>query len=406
MGGRHPALPHAELAAHIRNKRVAAPNPRIAKLQREEPAYQTLFDLIALCQTQQPSQRPAPPQEYPQTFFELEELLSRVYSGAATAEESGQILSGLLASPVFYQRVLAKLETLAPQAAWEEAEALEGIAIKSDAEIMEIMTQTTPSPIADRQRQPNPVRLWIDDFVEGVHRITAREPAGALVWQMPATFIAGTVQAVAQALDFITGHRVLAFGAPLALFAFMFFFNEKTEHDFYTYDDRAPYDYDSGTRGPSEPAAADSLLIDFKGRFKLAMSDYMLRDYPRALQILEGLQPNIAALSSHTSNENFAALMRDYYFYTGVSHFAWSRSKRFKQNREHHAEQAVYWLARADSLTQAGPMPQSEREAFFLGLAYGFAEQKDKALAVLRKIPSTSFFYQQSIERINEWSKP
>ncbi|NUO82251.1 hypothetical protein HUU05_19435, partial [candidate division KSB1 bacterium] len=196
MGGRRPTPPHAQLVTLLREENAAGSKTLIDKLQQEEPAYQALFELVALCRTLGSSPKQTATQEYPQSFLELEELLSRIYSGAATPEDGARIMNGLLVSPVFYQRLLAKLETIAPQLVWEEADALADIAVKSDAEMMAIIKRVAPASTLTRQIQPSPARLWLDNFIEGVRSLRPRAPAGFSIAQMLATFVAGTMQAL------------------------------------------------------------------------------------------------------------------------------------------------------------------------------------------------------------------
>jgi hypothetical protein len=74
--------------------------------------------------------------------------------------------------------------------------------------------------------------------------------------------------------------------------------------------------------------------------------------------------------------------------------------------KEQHQESALQFLARADSLARAHRMSGSDRETYFLGLAYGFAGRRAEAVAQLNKIPSNSIYYKHDVIRlINEWSK-
>ncbi|MEK7729331.1 MAG: hypothetical protein AAB354_13035 [candidate division KSB1 bacterium] len=379
MGGRRPTLPHAEVAALINGHRERDEYV-LSALQQEEPVYQTLFELIALCQKQAHRTRPEPRHDNaPQTFFGIEQLLLRIYAGNATSEEAAQLLGGLQNSPIFYRRLLTKLEALTPELVWEEAEALEGITIKSDEEVLAL------------------VRMASDP-------VEPREPWGARTWQALAAVMLGVLHASAQVMDFLLGHRAIAVGLPLLLIASLTVFQIGFGADDFT--ERTPYDYQGPIlRGSSYSDAADLQFIDFSDTFLSAITDYLLRDYSTALQKFESLEPQAAALHSNLKHEKYASLLRDYYFYAGLSHFALSHKKSFfrGENRA-HAAQAVMWLARADSLAQGRDFP--ERETYFLGLAYDCNNQRAQAISELKKIPAHSEFYAESGARIKEWSNP
>lgn len=378
MGGRRPTLPHAELAAFIN-----APNFRddysLEELQQAEPVYQALFELIAFCRKQKPQMDDATPPP-PQNFETLDWLLMRIYAGAAKPLEAGQLLQGLASSPAFYRRVLVKLEALAPQLAWEEAQALEGITMKSDEEVL--------------------------DLVRGAAEIPGpRVSLGERAWQAVSAVALGAAHATLQAVDFITGHRALAYGLPLALIASFTVFEIGFAPGPYRH--QVPHDPASSLRGPSRSQVEEAQFYDFKAVFGVAMSDYLLHDYSHALDTLAGLQTLAQAFSSKIGNEEYAALLRDYYFYTGVSHFALAHEKSlFRKTPEQHAAQAVHWLNQAATLTRARSLPESDREIYFLGLALGRNHQKERAVSELRKILPGSAFHQECLTRIKEWSNP
>ncbi len=376
MGGRRPTLPHAELAAVIKANNVRD-DYFLSELQQQEPVYQTLFELIALCRKRTPHKNPEAGSAPPQTFDALEQVLLKLYAGTATPDEAGQILSGLRTSPSFYRRLLAKLEALTPHVAWEEMKTLEGVSIKSEEEVLQL------------------VRGAVD-------QIEAKESAGEQAWRAMSNVTRETFHASVQVLDFITGHRMVAVGLPLVLIASFTLFQFGLSSP---YEKSAPYPPPSNLRGSLTFQAKDSGYYQFKDSFAQAMSDYVLRDYTNTLKKLESLQPRAESLHSNLADENYASLLRDYYFYTGVSHLALSRKKSFFSKKPgQHAELAVRWLARADSLAQAGGKPGSDRETYFLGLAYGFNGQKGQAASELKKIRSNSSFHQQSLVRIKEWS--
>lgn len=409
MGDRRPILPHAKLAAFIRRESDAQTRALVEKLKREEPVYQTLFDLIAICRSRTTNQHPQE-KKYPQSFPALEDLLLRIYADDAGPEEAGQMLEGLVASPLFYQRVLVKLEALAPQSTWQEAAELGNDAVKSDNEVLEIVRQAAPEYEPSPQRRPTRVRLLLDDFSEDVQRLTAQSSVRFAAWNALTTFVAGIVQSVAYTLDFVVNKPGYALAAPL-LVILALNLNRLSPTPPYDSDKHLLYSVPSSWRAPATlpDHEMEGVFYRFKARVKSALGYYLEHEYPRTVAALESLRPQADSLSAAAMNAAQAEALRDYYFYTGVSYLAWSRSRRFEpaaEEKTHLAAQALYWLTRAHESAQMRAPAQVDRETFFLGLAYGFADRKTEAVRLLEKIPQTSSFYDQSVERINAWSKP
>ena len=96
--------------------------------------------------------------------------------------------------------------------------------------------------------------------------------------------------------------------------------------------------------------------------------------------------------------------LQDFYFYTGLSHFALSRSKDKgigKELRDLENRRAIQNLLYADSLTEG---QDNYREAFFLGVVYGLSQDKNRALKKLENIKPESDFYVRSKKLIHRWS--
>ncbi|NUO83711.1 hypothetical protein HUU05_26850, partial [candidate division KSB1 bacterium] len=171
-------------------------------------------------------------------------------------------------------------------------------------------------------------------------------------------------------------------------------------------DEKVPYTYVSGTRGsPSTTQAAS--LATFQHEFGIAMSDYMLRRYRNAQTTLEKIAPVLSDLQKDLPEKEYAGLLSEYLFYGGVSQLALARSKHAElsdSQRVQHLEQAVVLLSRADSLAQKHHLPEAEREAYFLGIAYGFSGKHREAVEQLRQVPSTSAYYSYSTKLIARWT--
>lgn len=202
---------------------------------------------------------------------------------------------------------------------------------------------------------------------------------------------------------------VVMIGALVTLLPYQFFIRNNTAN-YYVYDEHVPYDYNlSGLRGTQSDTGTDSLLQVFVNQFKLGMADYLSRDYANAVEMFQSLEPVALSLQqTQVENEVFLAWLRNYYFYSGVSHFALSRSRASDfspEVKQLHVTEAIRCLAQADSLVAARHFEGSDREIYFLGLAYGFGGRIDLAMAQLQKITPESGFYQNALKLIEKWAE-
>jgi hypothetical protein len=198
-------------------------------------------------------------------------------------------------------------------------------------------------------------------------------------------------------------------GVLAVLLPYQIFINKDADN-YYVYDEQLPYDYNmSSLRGAQSGAEADSLLLAFVNQFRLGMADYLSRDYASAVGMFQSLEPVVLLLQqTRSENEKILPWLRDYFFYSGVSHFALSRSRvsdLSPEVKQQHAAASIRWLAGADSLVTARHLEGGDREIYFLGLAYGFAGRRNSGVAQLRRINTESQFYNNSIDLIHQWAK-
>lgn len=377
MGGRRPTLPPAELAAILKADNFRD-NEFLHALQRTEPVYQTLFELVDVCRKQTRLRSFEDEPRPPQTLAELEPVLLKIYSGKATANEAGQILLGLQTSPNFYHLLLVKLEALTPHVAWEEAKTLEGITMKSSDEVLTIVRTA----------------MTRDEKLESV---------GEKAWRKLGEIAAETAHAGAHAWEVVTHTRAIAVGLPLLLIAILTVF-QISDLGKETIPVPLP---GGGLRGSEVMNESDKEYNQFRDTFLVAMSDYVIGDYANTLKKFESNESKAKLLYLKRENGNYAALLRDYYFYRGVSHLLLSQPKSFfSRQPRRHAEAAVSWLMRADTLAQADTTGSRYRETYYLGMAYGNNKQKQQAVAELQKIPHSNPYYGDSDEKIKTWSNP
>lgn len=407
---KNPRLPlsHAQLIAYLRHESDAPTRALIAQLRRNEPGYRALFEVIDSCQELLGAEPFAQAQYDRRRLHEIEEALLRFYAEPTDTHAAEHILAALLASPVYYQRAFAKLEALAPQSVWDHAATLQSSVLKSDAAIWEIVTQAAPSPSNKPQRIPSRARIWRDNFAADTQSLARH---ARLVPKFVTTSVAGIMQGMALALDFITRRPAFAYAVPLLVFTLVYFANERHQQKFwqnFIYDAHVPYEYDSGTRGRAAEMHAEDATAEFHRDFEIAMSDYTRRRYAATLQSLEQLVPMLPTLQSRLSATEYAAALREHVFFRGASHLALARSEKTvlpSAERLEHLQQAITFFAQADSLARSMHLPESEREIYFLGLALGFAGRTSEAAEMLRKLSLSNPAYPH-LERLQQQWPP
>lgn len=371
-----PPLPHDQIVAYLRGKSDKGTDLQILRWRNEDPAYQALFNLIDAFKTQTNRYDKIDAGNIPATFAAVEELLLRLYSGGADEETARQFIGGLLQSPVFYQRLWLKLVAIEPQ--------------------------TAPKKIL------SPEQMLTADTI--LARVEATVKPRVPVSETNADFIALVkAKLVIAAVLMWRARRYYAYALPLLLLGVIGILqlaNRGNLDNIYASDERVPIPPPSGLRGASDYSQVDSTLSLLTRGFQEAMIYYLRRDYPTTVTALEKLAPFAQQLQVGPNPEKFLSLLREYYFYRGVSHFALVRRRKAQfasGEKARHQELAIQFLARADSLAQALQTTGKDRETFFLGLAYGFAGRRAEAVDQLKKIPASSSYYEQTAKPIAEW---
>jgi len=323
-----------------------------------------------------------------------DDLIFRYTEGTASAAEAEDVQDHLDSCETCLAVVAAAARTLAqPPSKTELVEFEKAVTLNPEKQLAKIMAiaKESRSITSQSKEESKATRREFDfsprpDVWQSLRRF--------LDWPIPKPRYAFAVAVVAVA---IVG----------GLLIYRDFF-KNDPYEYYTYDDKVPYDYDVSSLRTPTTSDGDSLLYSFVTQFKLGMSDYMINNYENAIQSLQEIEPAALALQAKPEDQKYLSTMRDYYFYLGVSHFALSRSKRKNVSAEAkamHATQAIRWLARGDSLVAKNHLQGNERENYFLGLAYGFSGRRTEAIESLRKINDRSKFHDSGNQFIKEWSK-
>ena len=376
-----PQIEHRLIVAYLRGECDEEQRNRLLEIRRNDPVWQMLFDLIDRLGNQvEPRRTPAVAQTAI-SFPETEEILIDLFSGGIQEEKAQRFLDALIASPDLLRRLLLKLTAAKPELAADAVPELSQVQIRSDEELMGEVIAGVKGAIPRRKSVPSVSQVW-DNLREVLSPVRLPRFAFALLLLIAASTATWLV------------YENLLKEDPFAE---------------YVYDDRVPYEYQgSSLRGSSSALQVDSLFQVFVNRFKLAMADYMTRDYTSAIGMLEDLAFTAHAMEATSSQERYVPWLRDYYFYLGVSHLAMSSSRRSKlsaEANEQHGERSIRWLARADSLVSVHALVKGDRENYFLGLAWGLGGRSDLALAQLREVTPESENYEVSRKLIHKLSE-
>ena len=384
-------ITHQQIIEYLCDRIDPETEAYISESKKADPVYHLFFELIDELKSH------ATIKEHQKartgvrlTFSMIENMLMRILAGDIQPAEAQQIINELIGSPLFYQRLLAKMASATPEIALENVPEIEQVQIKLDDELLEIIENETrrekekiPSVKAKIKRL---LRLFpdISKSLQRPFEIPQRLPRFAYVVPV---IIVGIF------LTFITYDKII----------------KKDDFQYYVYDDKVPCEYNmSSLRNAEDILKDDPLFRSFVNQFKLGMSNYVVRDYSNAIHNFQILQSYASELLSKSPSEIVLPWIRDLYFYLGVSYLAISRSKLLDlkhEDRKRQSIHAIQSLALADSLVTVHRLQTYDRESYFLGLAYGFGGYKDSAIARLGKIKRESQFYNDSNKLIGLWSK-
>lgn len=388
--GNFNALPHEQVVAYVRGENTQEIRTQLLERTGNNTAYLLLFDIIDRFRQRVRIRERPPAISLPESFAAVEEMLLRFFSGEARDEEAQQLFDGLIASPHFYQRLLAKLALIAPPQALDDVAAMAQIHVRTDDELFDqIKAGATIEREPGRERRTrSAVPVW-EKFRDW----------GLSVMRMPKYAFAVSLLVIVGVLTLYT----------------QVFRNGNNIEDRYVYDEEIPHYYDRGLRAEAPYADENPLYYVFISNFKLGMSDYVGHDYLEAIQTFKNIEPTVQQLMQEElkpdrqPKEKLLRELRDYYFYLGVSHFALARSRISGLQPEAKTQQlhvAIQCLGRADSLAQLRrPVEENDREIYFLGLAYGFSGKRDSARVWLNRIGADSQFYEKSAPLIRAWAR-
>ncbi len=385
-------ISQGELVAYITGKADAELRSRVQKIMDTAPEYKVVLDLLTNIR-----QRGTVDLEHPAKpsgrvdAIRLEATLERLLSGSATAEDDRVFVHAMLTSPHLYELVMLKLSRVAALET-ETIPEMEMVTIPSREEFLQIVFRETP---------PQPALAGVGQKLRGIWD-WLKQRKGYVI-PIPAAL------AAVLALFLIIGGS-----GPLAQYEERW--NSEVPAPLVALAEVAPAE--SQLRGAGAEVRSD--WIAFSKLFRQSLATYQKRDYRAALGQLSRLQAQAEALEQSLGDEQLVQelgpqeatkareLLRNYYFYLGVSQLAYSRvngDRLEDAEKDRYAHQAIRFISRALTLAETHRLGQSDRERFFLGLALAFAGNTPKALEHWRQIGSNSPYFQEADRLINALGK-
>lgn len=141
--------------------------------------------------------------------------------------------------------------------------------------------------------------------------------------------------------------------------------------------------------------------------YQSGLSSYNRRDYVQAIKHFRQATPEAEALLTQPGIDSLSfTILGDRHFYLGLSLLKVSRSPDLAPPVvEKYVQEAIQSLNQAKHLSLEHQQSQTERDGYFLGIAYEFAGDIQRARAELEAIPPGSKFYEDSQKLRRKWDK-
>jgi len=384
-----PKIDHREIVSYLRGVSNRKELTQIQKIRQEDPVYELFFDLIDKLKEQvNISEYTRTDKVTPISFSLLEDILMRIMAGDILSTDAQQLIKGLISSPIFYQRLLSKLSPAALDVSIEEFPEVSQIQIKSDDELLKQILFEAKSQKVKTSKAGMPIKNVLHSLIDIWDRLKQ-------LFESPKRF---------PRYAFAISIAILVFLISLSVYENI---SKKESFHYYVYDHKVPYEYDmSSLRGTPVNFEDDPDISLFINQFKLGISDYMVRDYKNAINTFEDVMPLAGRINTRLKSKEFLPWMRDFYFYLGLSHLAYSNDKELnKESSAYHIHESIQFLLQADSLVTEFDLPKNDREIYFVGLAFSLGGIIDSAKVYLNRIESKSIFYKDSQKLIRKSSK-
>ena len=348
---------HREVQGYI-EKRGNHPTDQILQY-KESPEYKSLFVLIDACLAKTSNQNYASGDYHPEdhNLHKMKKQVLRLCQGI-TVQKGSEFLNSLLNSPEYLERVIQIFNDSNVSDV-----SLDDIHMKSDRELLHMAGCYESTSNSGRIR---------DKFAAYYHK---RMPLKTARFALVASIL------------------ILFISLPIFLHR-----NINPLYQKYFQSGNLPCEYNNiAFRGSSQSLQTESPTQNIRIQFDIAMSDYLVKDYSRALVQLEAIDINSAKDSNSSTKPESLQLYRDIWFYKGICKLALAGGHDKSLLRA-----AASDFTNAEELVNTYNLKGGAREYFFMALAQDLLGHKPAALAYLGKIQEGSIYYNDSQNRIKQ----
>lgn len=380
------AIDHQHVVAYLKGEYQEEEYQYFAAIRKDNPTYRVFFELI------DDWKRNLPPAKQKRdlrridcSFHAIDELLASAFYGNLRQSHKQALIDGVVSSPLYYHRLLSRLEPIAPLAVGLPVATADNAAMLSDEELL--------AGLPPHRRKEYDLARLLQKLKHAVLQpvLDSLRGTGWNVLIQPATALA-TVALMVISFAWMAERNWL--GADPSL---------------YVYDQVVPYPFGEGAvRSVRASTSSDSLYRAFDNGFLAAMSAYLRRNYAQTIQWLSQQDAAIPLLQQRLETEKNLPRIRDFYFYQGISYLAMGRSRSITGEQERQAgyfESAAHNLQLASRFADEHNLEEPERESFFLALAYGFGGDEAAAREQLLLIPKASGYYPRSRALLKLWHR-
>jgi hypothetical protein len=262
--------------------------------------------------------------------------------------------------------------------------------------------------VDDATRLANAIIASKTNFIKLLHKINentiAVHKAGqsTLTPPVPNQEIRNKILSVSSYNKKLFNIRKLSYGllASAAILLILFFiplnFNEELS-DLYNYDGSPPLTYTESTFRNSDMENLDDnpAYRKFDTKFKLGISEYLVRNYAAALEEWKGLDAELLLLQNEANHKSH--YVDKYYLYKALSMIAMSLSDKYNLDKNHKEQ-----LLQETLLIFKKLQTDSDAGKFYYALTLALTANFSEAQKVLTTIESTSGFYNKGLALLEQ----
>lgn len=353
---------------YIRNTISPEEQKQLQKAAENENQLALLLELIDFCREQTKNSEPI---TYTSEISsdQFEDIMSDVLAKNISIQDAQLFLQQLEQNPATFERAKLFL-ALATTPMPNKDDTFYDIEIQSDADLLDLVIKQTKR-VQNTSKQ-SVIKKYLNSFAAAFTNFKRPVPRWAAV------------------------------AVVLSIVAMIFILPDKLDNDVYRQYFHPSIDpYYSKISNTLRSNQSDFDLSNFsnekiqqmrgfKNRYELGIASYLLKDYKDAIQQFAECEKDINFFENDTTR---MVLVRDLYFYQGLSFLALAGEKTTRKN---YLEKAIKNIKTARTIEKNYYKIETEETTFFLGLSLFLNREEQTAYSYLKQISESSSFYQQA----------